>query len=574
MAVAAVAHAPVERLDRPTPVVVALIAATGAAAAAAASWLTLEGDEGRARLVHGGLVGWITLSYVVCGLIAWWCRPQSRLGPLMVAVAFGPLLARLEFADANVLHAIGESLQLLPPVLFLHVFLAYPDGRLERRFDRRLVAAAYCGALGFGPLTAAVNGRTHDVVLGVHRLGISVLALAALSSLLARRRSEGRRLRHSRDLRIACYVLALALLAVGIVLKAFSLTGLEPIRAVAFALVGLAPVVFLGGLLRARLARTSVGDLLVELGADPAAVDVEAALARALRDPSVELVYWLPEFGVYADGDGRAVELPAEGSGRSFSPIDRDGRRVAALVHDASLDEERALVDAVGAAAGIALENARLHVELKARLDELRGSRARIVAEGQRERQRLERNLHDGAQQRLIALSLELSLLEEELPRTDETTRRMTLARREIALSLEELRDVARGLHPAVVSGHGLGVALEQLAARAPVPVRLTIELGVRLPEALEVAAYYLVSESLANVGKYAEASTASVDVALRAETLVVEVADDGIGGADTERGSGLRGLADRVETLGGRLRVWSPAGAGTRVRAEIPCVP
>jgi signal transduction histidine kinase len=246
---------------------------------------------------------------------------------------------------------------------------------------------------------------------------------------------------------------------------------------------------------------------------------------------------------------------------------------VAALVHDPALDDEPELLDAVTAAAGIALENARLHAELRARVAELRGSRARIVDAGQKERQRLERNLHDGAQQRLIALSLELALWVEGLPEDPEARRRLDRARREIATSLEELRAVARGLHPAVVSGHGLEVALEQLAARGPVPVDLNVDVGTRLPERLEVAAYYLVSESLANVGKHAHATSATVEVARRNGEVVIEVVDDGIGGADTELGSGLRGLADRVESLEGRLRIWSPKGGGTRLRAEIPCV-
>ena len=163
-------------------------------------------------------------------------------------------------------------------------------------------------------------------------------------------------------------------------------------------------------------------------------------------------------------------------------------------------------------------------------------------------------------------------MLEQSLAEKPEARRRLDLARREITQSLEELRDIARGLHPAVVSGHGLAVGLEQLAARAPVPVRLKVAVDARLPEALEVAAFYLVSESLANTGKHARATEATVDVALADGQLVIEVADDGVGGADSEAGSGLRGLADRVEALGGRLRVWSPAGEGTRLRAEIPC--
>ena len=253
--------------------------------------------------------------------------------------------------------------------------------------------------------------------------------------------------------------------------------------------------------------------------------------------------------------------------------IDRDGARVAALLHDPALEDEPELLAAVTAAAGMALETARLNVELRARVDELRGSRARIVEAGQRERQRLERNLHDGAQHRLVALSLQLSLLEEELAGDRSATVQLERAREEIDTSLDELRELAQGIHPAIVSGHGLAVALEQLAARAAVPVRLKVEIEERLPEPVEVAAYYLVSEALANVGKHAHAAMATVEVARNNGQIQVEVFDDGVGGADTERGSGLRGLADRVEALGGRLRVWSPHGGGTRVRAEIPCV-
>jgi signal transduction histidine kinase len=234
------------------------------------------------------------------------------------------------------------------------------------------------------------------------------------------------------------------------------------------------------------------------------------------------------------------------------------------------------LLDSVTAAAGIAIENARLQADLRARVDELAASRTRVIAAGQDERQRLERNLHDGAQQRLIALSLDLGRLEEQLGDDHAATRRLDLAREQIAVSLAELRDVARGIHPAVVSAHGLAVALEELAAHSSVPLTLTVEIDGRLPEPIEVAAYYVVCESIANIGKHARATSAAVLVARRVKhqdsALVVEVVDDGVGGADTEGGSGLRGLADRVEALGGRLRIWTPVGGGTRVRAEIPC--
>jgi signal transduction histidine kinase len=348
----------------------------------------------------------------------------------------------------------------------------------------------------------------------------------------------------------------------------------ETIRRVTFFVVGLGPFVFLAGLLHARLARSAVGDLIVDLRPNPSPKGLRDALARALRDPSLTLVYWLPDFAAYSGLDGRSVVLPSAESGVATTLIDRDGVPVAALLHDPSLADEPELLAAVTAAAEIALENARLHVELRGRLQELRGSRARIVDVANKERQRLERNLHDGAQQRLVALSLELSLLGGDLSSDKGAQERLDRAQRQIAVSLAELREIARGIHPAVLSAHGLAVALEQLAALAPVRVRLAVETGGRLPEALEVAAYYLVCESLANVGKYAQAASATVEVSRASSRVIIEVTDDGIGGADEERGGGLRGIADRVEALDGRLQVWSPVGGGTRIRAEIPCAP
>jgi len=205
---------------------------------------------------------------------------------------------------------------------------------------------------------------------------------------------------------------------------------------------------------------------------------------------------------------------------------------------------------------------------------ELRDSRARAFEAGDAERRRLERNLHDGAQQRLVSLSLELGLLEQRFEGDPEACRAIDEARRELGESLQELRNLARGIHPAVVTDYGLAVALESLAAHSPVPVVLDVDMDERPPETVEVAAYYLVSESLTNVAKYARASRATVAIRKADGELTVEIVDDGVGGADTARGSGLRGLADRVEALGGRLDVRSPSGGGTHVCALLPCAP
>jgi signal transduction histidine kinase len=393
-------------------------------------------------------------------------------------------------------------------------------------------------------------------------------------AVLVQRRRRAPARRRSVAALIDSFLLGLVMVALLFVIGSFEIftSIFKPFQRATLGVIGIAPIAFLVGLLDARLARSAVGELVINLRRDPTPRALQAGLSRALHDPSLTVAYWLPEYETYADLDGRPVNLEALATGKATRLIERDGARVAALVHDQTLEDEPELLDAVTAAAGIALENGQLQAELRARLEELAGSRARVIEAGQKERQRLERNLHDGAQQRLIALSLGLSRLEKRLGHDPAARWQLDDAQREITLSLEELRDVSRGLHPAVVTAHGLAVALEQVAARAPLPVRLCVDVEERLPEPIEVAAYYVVSESLTNVAKHAQATTCAVTVRHAADQLVVEVVDNGIGGADSERGSGLRGLADRVEALGGRLRVWTPHGGGTRVRAELPC--
>jgi signal transduction histidine kinase len=488
-----------------------------------------------------------------------------------------------QLSESSGAYTFGAAFDIVPVALFLHVCLAFPDGRLRSRFERVLVAAAYTSAVGLQLVKLMLGGvdpanlvevwRQPELVSkveDVQLLSLSACCVVALGVLVGRRRRFGRPRRHSIAFVIDSFAVALVMIAVLFLMATFGWPGFREMQRATLFVVGLSPLAFLLGLLDARLARSAVGDLIVELHGDPAPEDLRDALSQALRDPSLTLAYWLPDFETYVDVDGRPVQLPDD-ERQQATPIERNGERVAALVHDAALDDERQLLEAVGAAAGMSLENARLHAELRARVEELRGSRARVIEAGQKERQRLERNLHDGAQQRLIALSVRLSLLEKSVA-GPEAKQELDAARREIALSLEELRDVARGIHPAVLSGHGLAVAVESLSVRAPLPVRLSVDVEGRLPERVEVAAYYVVSESLTNVAKHADASEAQVSLELRDDRLVVEVVDDGVGGADTERGSGLRGLADRVEALGGRLRVWTPAGGGTRVQAEIPC--
>jgi signal transduction histidine kinase len=352
--------------------------------------------------------------------------------------------------------------------------------------------------------------------------------------------------------------------------------GVRELRWVTFWTLGMLPAVLVAGLLEARLARSAVGDALTGLWDGFSPVALRDALARLLHDPQLRLLYWLPVQQRWSTADGEPEDLPHDGDARVATVIDQDGRPLAALVHDTSLTEEPELLDAVAAATGLALENGRLRAELLARVQELTESRLRVLEAARRERQRLERDLHDGAQQRLVTLSLELGLLQAQLTDRSDSRRSVEQVRREIALALDELRRVARGIYPAVLSAHGLQVALESLTATAPVPVRLTVGLREeRLPEAVEMAVYFLARQSIADVARHADVTDVALDVESRNGVVTVEIEADGAvppaDTADPEGGPGRRALTDRIEALGGRLRRGVGPDGGTAVRAEIP---
>jgi signal transduction histidine kinase len=572
----------------PRPSVLGAIAVVGAAAIAVSVALALTSDHLTERGVQAALLNWITFGYIAAGLVAWWRRPASHFGMLMVTAGFVMFLSSLSSADAALPYTVGAAFDLLPAVLFLHVFLAFPSGRLEGRFERGLVVGGYVVGFGVQLVAMLFGGFGPDNLLEVTEwpggaeviqrgelIFLSLLMLAGIWVLTVRRRRAGRPLRHPLTLLVDSFALGLAM---GAFLFGSAALGLvngdaafEWIRRGTLFAIGLAPLAFAVALLRARLARASVGDLLVRLGDDLPTSDLRDALASALRDPSLELAYWLPEYGSWAGPDGKRVVLDSPDETRATKLIDRNGTHVAALLHDPDLLDEPELLDAVAAAAAIALENARLQVELRARLDELKGSRARIVEAGDAERRRLERNLHDGAQQRLVAVALQLRLLENRIHDPAAAVPLVKTIGAELAQSLQDLRELARGLHPAVLE-HGLKAALEALATRAPVATSVDYEGNGRLPQPVELAAYFVAAEALTNVAKYADATEATVRVWRENGSALIEIADDGVGGADDNLGSGLRGLADRVEALDGSLRVVSAAGSGTVVTASVPC--
>jgi signal transduction histidine kinase len=301
------------------------------------------------------------------------------------------------------------------------------------------------------------------------------------------------------------------------------------------------------------------------------AAPVRELLAESLGDRSVAIAYWLPDRRQFVDEVGRPVELPDPGSGRAWTAIEREGRPVAAIIHDAALETSDELVAAAAAASSLAIDNERLKADLRARVEELRVSRLRIVQATDEARRRIERDLHDGAQQQLVSLALELRVLRS---RVDDPQLREAvdaLAER-LGVAVGELRELARGIHPSILTEQGIGPAVAALAERSSVPIEVDVGIEQRMPAAVESAAYFTVAEALTNVAKYAHASGARVGVRRNGDEVLVEVADDGVGGVDLDAGSGLRGLRDRLSAVDGTLAVDSPPGGGTRLRARIPC--
>jgi signal transduction histidine kinase len=544
-------------------------------------------------------VGW---SFVGAGLVAWSRRPENRTGALMVAVGLAQLLNGLLLNGVILVRepfafALWFLLATLPEGVLGHLIAVFPDARATTRLQRVFIIANYAatvplalvqlllvepGRLGCTECPNDILGlggrdRYGDVVLAVSDLSLAVLTALLLWIVVTRWRHAAEPRRRS--------LAPVAL--VGIVLLIVYMTG-QTLKAVLpdpplalevgfnlailMALV-LWPLAFLAGLARTRLDRSAVGDLAVQLGEALPPGRLEQVLARALHDPTLQLAYWLPDRHAFVDAAGRPVELPAAGGDRTITILRHDGDPVAAMLHDAALDDDPALVRAVAATARMTIENERLQAEVRAQLEEVRASRARIVEFGDAERRRVERNLHDGAQQRLVNLSLALGIARAQVGTTSEKEMVVALdeAAAELRLAVAELRELARGIHPVILSEAGLGPALASLADRSPIPVTVSAVPADRLPPPVKETAYYVASEALANAAKHAHATTVTIGARRLNGELLVEVNDDGVGGADPN-GSGLRGLADRVAALDGQLRVHSPAGKGTRITAELPC--
>jgi signal transduction histidine kinase len=525
------------------------------------------------------------------GLYAWRRRQENRVGMLMTLVGFAYLAPWVLIGFGRLGFGIAALLDELVFAIGAHLFLAFPTGRLTSRLERTVVAVMYVDAIVIqaaalfardfrtancrfcppNPFMIRSDTELANVLVNATR-GVAIAVAFAIVLILARRWWKA----SPPARRVAAPVLWSSVLVTAVFAAGFfrSPYGYDywPIMDWLGYAVVLVPLAFLVGVFRMRLKRSAVGDLVVQLGRPHSPADLRDMLANALGDPSVELAFWLPDAAHYVDSDGRTVPAPERSGTRGVSLVEHDGVPLAALSYDASLLEDPTLVDHVTAVARLALENSRLQAEVGARLLEVRESRARIVAATDAERRRIERNLHDGAQQTLLGLRLALRLardhsgadrasLEAQLDEIDA----------ELQSAVLELRTFARGVHPPILTEEGLEPALTGLARRAAIPTSVSCDFQARLPQPVETAVYYVAAEALANTIKHAQASRVQINVSHHDGQAVIEIQDDGHGGADP-LGTGLRGLRDRVEALDGRLAIDSTPAAGTRVRAQIPC--
>jgi len=559
--------------------------------------LTRTAERSPALLLADVAVGW---SMIAAGLLIADRRPGNRIGPLAIVTGFAWFVGDFTSSDvALVSYAANLAHGWFDP-LFALVILAYPSGRIERRIDRSLaigfiaVQAAWTVAKAYGmrpigwwdcPTCISTVDAWIAADDAMDPLGrVETLALTALSvGVLLAVANRWLGATGAARQRLAPVVVAGVVLAVGFVVT-FLLQTVVPtsareplgeLRVILLAVLRvLVAVGLVIGVLRTDAARGRIADLVIRLDRLPPMSILQASLQDALGDPSLAVYRWEPATASFVDAAGHASTPPdADGSGRTVLTIGDGAEPDLVIAHDPSLRNDPGLVSAATAAVRLAVENERLQAEVRAQLESVRASRARIVEAQDDERRRIERDLHDGAQQRLVSLQLSLQMLRRGLgPGTDAATlAELDAATAEATAAIADIRELARGVHPAILSEAGLGAALASLADRTPLPVVIDDEVASRLPAPVEATAYFVVAEALTNAIKHADAARVDVRTWVDDDRLRLVISDDGRGGADPD-GSGLTGIRDRVAALGGTVRIESKAGAGTRLEVDLPC--
>ncbi|HSL34847.1 MAG TPA: histidine kinase [Candidatus Limnocylindrales bacterium] len=547
-----------------------IVGVIGTILALAGEAVALQGGrEPAAALLHLA----IGLTYLHGGLAIWNHEPANRTGRLMTLVGLTWFIGTLDFSGILFVREVGLAFEDTFSVVLLALVLAYPSGRLETRVDRLAVATIAIGATALNLLYSTSLPLLADKSNGLY----GGLALAAMTTIVVVRRWVVAGPRARRDLLpvLIAGLVFLATMIINIVRRIAEVP--DEVAAVLIAAKDLAPAAIPIALLigfyrqserRLKALVDALPDRMFRFGPDgryvPSGSDT---VGSAAADPAVPSGRRLYELTFAAAGEravGAASRALRTGELQAFDfslDLPAGPRQLEVRIAPSGPDEVTAIV--------------RDFTDQRSAEAELRRSRARIVEAADDERRRLERDLHDGAQQRLVSLSLALRLLRGRLGSRDGPNGEAIVAADEAAaelkVAIKELRELARGIHPAILTEAGLGAAMTALAERSAVPATVGSLPDRRLPAGVEATAYFVVSEALANIAKYAGATKASVAADLDGRTLRVEVGDDGVGGADSSRGTGLRGLQDRVAAIGGRLAIDSPAGQGTLLVAEIP---
>jgi signal transduction histidine kinase len=589
-----------EIAHRDTPM--ALVVATGGALAFTLLTLLVGIASGAPTdfLVLDTTIG---LAYIGSGVIAWRRRPEVLTGPLLIACgvlnfvgSYGPsgqpVVTYLGFAFERYYDVALAVLVLALParwpsgwgrmlsLAFLGAFLVRSASRLFLQ-DPSMFGCGDCPPNAF---VLASEPKAFIAIEVASNTAIAILALAIAAECVRRLVTSRPIVRHVMWPVLVAGVVAMAAAAFDAAEYAYStatnqlLVDLpEPWSAVmSWSLFGarlLVPIGFLVGSLRLRRAGGPLVPLAVGLERVPSPERLQSALAAALGDPDVRLLRPDTAGSDWTAADGRPAAAPVEDERHAVTLLEHDGRALAAIVHDPVLREDPTLVRSVMAVLRLAVENERLDSALHAQLDEVRASRARLVMAAEEERRRIERDLHDGAQQRLLGATIALQQAREAVDGTapPEVGDRLAVAADELQTAIRDLRELARGIHPALLEDEGLPAAVTALGRRASLPVETRVALDRRLPRHIEATAYFTVAEALTNATRHAQASRVDVSIRDEGDRLAILVADDGVGGADPSRGSGLGGLADRLASIDGRLTIESPAGGGTRISAEVP---
>jgi signal transduction histidine kinase len=587
-------------------VMLAVVAAGGVAATALTIALVLTSPEqGNAGLVALGR-SLVVAVPVAVGIWAWGTWPDRRFGPLLVLSGFVWSLTGLTESDGSVAYSLGRIAEWLAEPVLVVLALSFPSGLLRHRVDRLIVAGAWLTvALLYLPTALLVEHYPEPAPVGWCETGCPDNAFMVVSSQPAFVDSVVAPLREAIAISLFAAVIVVLVLRVRdatrlmrralvpvlsvALVRAASLILYFPIRRVSpdsgaldvlawiyvLTLPGIA-VAFVVGLVRARLtAGSALQGLALRLAKHPQRDELADVLRTTMDDPTLELAYWVAEpEGRWVDGGGRRIDLPEPDSGRLLTEVREGDRRVAALIHDAALEDSSRFVQAAGALALSSLENQRLSAKVDASLIELQESRARIQAAADSERQRIERDLHDGAQQRLVALRIKLGLAGD-IMREDPARGAAMVAELgdEAEAALDEVRSLAQGVYPSLLADEGLAVALQALGRRSAPVARVATDGVGRFPPEIESAVYFCCLEALQNVAKHAP-NARSVSISLHVDNaLLFEVRDDGGGFAreSVRPGFGFTSMHDRIAAVGGRLTIHSEPGGGTTVAGSVP---